>query len=136
MRIEPAGSELIWEQLWARKVTGNRFEVCCIPFFAYDLALGDIVATGAEPETANIVQRVVEASNRYTFRAWFAGAPDPNAARMQLTALLARRGHLYEFYSAGLMSIDSEPEKMPSVVELLAAREANGMLVYETGRTR
>ena len=34
-----------WEQLWARQIANNLFEICCIPFFAYDLALGDQVDT-------------------------------------------------------------------------------------------
>lgn len=36
-----------YEQLWARRVGEDRFEVCCVPFFAYDLALGDIVRADA-----------------------------------------------------------------------------------------
>jgi len=34
-----------WEQLWSRKVSGNIFEICCIPFFLYDISLGDEVKT-------------------------------------------------------------------------------------------
>jgi hypothetical protein len=35
------------EQLWARQVGDRRFEICCIPFFVYDMALGDVVETDA-----------------------------------------------------------------------------------------
>jgi hypothetical protein len=31
----------ISEQLWARKVDDLQFEVCCIPFWVYNISLGD-----------------------------------------------------------------------------------------------
>lgn len=39
-----------YEQLWTKRVGQDRFEVCCIPFFVYDLALGDVVR--ADPDSA------------------------------------------------------------------------------------
>src|SRR5947209_2116831 len=39
------GGDTRTEQLWARQVDEHRFEVCCIPFFVYDVALGDVVVT-------------------------------------------------------------------------------------------
>ena len=35
--------EKVWEQLWARKIDNDHYEICCIPMFAYGLALGDVV---------------------------------------------------------------------------------------------
>lgn len=59
------GGDIKTEQLWARRDDeGRRFEVCCIPFFAYDLALGDVVETNA----GFLVERVVRQSGRYVFR--------------------------------------------------------------------
>jgi hypothetical protein len=63
----PLSEEGRAEQLWARQLGGERFEICCIPFFVYDLALGDVVETDA---AQNIV-RVVEPSGRFVFRIWF-----------------------------------------------------------------
>jgi hypothetical protein len=60
----PLSEEGRAEQLWARQLGGERFEICCIPFFVYDLALGDVVETDA---AQNIV-RVVEPSGRFVFR--------------------------------------------------------------------
>src|SRR5438874_1664849 len=59
------------EQLWSRQVADNRFEICCIPFFAYDLALGDEVETGRQGTYRYVVQRVVKRSGNYTRRVWF-----------------------------------------------------------------
>jgi hypothetical protein len=61
------------EQLWARQVGDQRFETCYIPFFLYDVALGDVVETNAGYD----VERVVEASGRYVFRVWFGSTAHP-----------------------------------------------------------
>src|SRR4051812_13184021 len=37
-----------FEQLWARKLDDTTFEICCIPFFTYGIALGDKVNTDAD----------------------------------------------------------------------------------------
>ena len=63
-----------WEQLWSRQITDNHFEVCCIPFFVYDLALGDEVET----DSNYLIVQVVKPSGHYTFRVWFGDSPEPN----------------------------------------------------------
>lgn len=45
-----------YEQLRTKRVGEDRFEVCCIPFFAYDLALGDVVR--ADAETGYVIRSV------------------------------------------------------------------------------
>jgi hypothetical protein len=35
------------EQLWARRVAVDRFEICCVPYFPYGIRLGDVVQTAA-----------------------------------------------------------------------------------------
>src|SRR5687767_13716725 len=52
------------EQLWARRINENNFEVCCIPFFTYGIALGDVVETDDE----FIVQAVVKKGGHKTLR--------------------------------------------------------------------
>src|SRR5207244_835350 len=77
-KIKHKGKLAEWhrEQLWARQLATDRFEICCIPFFIYDLALGDEVQTGREESNEYMVQKVLRQSDHYTFRAWFY---DPNA---------------------------------------------------------
>jgi hypothetical protein len=62
---------LEWEQLWARKVESNSFELCCIPFFAYGLALGDVVETKPFESRNYVVNEVISHSGRRTFRVFF-----------------------------------------------------------------
>jgi hypothetical protein len=62
------------EQLWARQLGEPLlFEICCIPFFLYDVALGGVVQTDASYELAC----VAEPSGRFVFRAWFGDSFHP-----------------------------------------------------------
>jgi hypothetical protein len=47
-RGRPGGTKVTTEQLWARQVGDRHFELCCIPYFVYDLALGDVVEIDAD----------------------------------------------------------------------------------------
>ena len=46
-----------FEQLWARKIGPTTFELCCVPFFAYGLALGDKVESNADFTIQKIVEK-------------------------------------------------------------------------------
>jgi hypothetical protein len=60
-----------FEQLFARQISDDRFELCCIPFFLFDMALGDIVRTAPTGGRQYVVTEVETPSGRYVFRAWF-----------------------------------------------------------------
>ncbi|MGW9159411.1 DUF4265 domain-containing protein [Microbacterium sp. NPDC055665] len=128
--IAPGSTDVTTEQLWARRISESRFEICCIPFFAYDIALGDVV----EVDASLTVQRVVEHSGRYVFRVHLknstsSGAPD--VAR-PIEAL----GGLVEWSSPILFAIDADEYVMAQeIANLLQQMEARGVLVFETGRT-
>lgn len=118
-----------WEQLWARSVGERQYELCCIPFFLYDLALGDVVETDSRYN----VQRVVNPSGRYTFRAWLA---DATVSADLVIARLEQSGALVERSSANLVAIDAPDEDHARrVAEVLDALERDAGVTYETGRT-
>src|SRR5262245_39021055 len=58
------GMEGRWEQLWARRIDANRFEVCCIPFFTYGIGLGDQVIVSE----SNIIEKVSTKGGHSTLR--------------------------------------------------------------------
>ena len=58
-----------WEQLWWQQVAPKRFVLCCIPFFVYDLSLGDEVKTDED----NVLLTVLKRSGQVSFRVWFGG---------------------------------------------------------------
>ena len=116
------------EQLWAKQLGEHRFEICCIPFFVFDLALGDIVLTDVDYTMSG----VVEASGRFTFRVWFGQSLHP---RDEVAVELAALGALVEWSSVNLLAVDAtDPEHAQKVADFLQAREDLGQLIYETGR--
>lgn len=122
-----------WEQLWARQLAADRFEICCIPFFVYDLALGDEVMTYSELDRQFVVKSVAKKSGHYTFRAWF---KDPHA-RDEVHAKMHAIGVLFEwrFPGGNLLAIDAPEPLAQTVADILWAEEQAGRLEYETGRT-
>jgi hypothetical protein len=119
--------------LWARQVADARFEVCCIPFFVFDLALGDMVATSPRGGRKYVVEKVVEPSGRYVFRVWFGGSFQP---RDEIASGLKAVGSLIEWSSRNLLAVDAvDAEHAQLVADFLMEREKAGHLVYETGRS-
>jgi hypothetical protein len=115
------------EQLWARQLGIHTFELCCIPFFIYDLALGDTVET----DSTYLLQRVLERSGRYVFRAWFEG-PQPYDWAVDALAAL---GCSYEWSSPHLLAVDAADQRHAQLVaDCLAEHERSGELTFETGR--
>jgi len=119
-----------WEQLWARLVGDNRFEICCIPFFVYNLSLGDEV----EVDENHVFCRVVQDSGHYTFRAWFGESKDP-PERDQLVQWLRGKGCDYEWSSENLLAIDAPNHDIAQeAADFLADLETQGRITFETGR--
>jgi hypothetical protein len=124
-----------WEQLWSRQVADNRFEICCIPFFAYDLALGDEVETGPDWDLPYMIQRVVRPSGHYTFRVWFGDTPN-SVDRNELLTEIEDTGCLMEWSSPNLLGVNaSSEEQAQEIANYLWQRQQAGHVVYETGRT-
>lgn len=122
-----------FEQMWARQLSASTFEICCIPFIAYDLALGDIVE--ARPDQY-VIERVVESSGHHTFRTWLSEA-DNDEIRDSLIAEIRRLGALWEWASPRLVAIDvADVELAHAIASYLSQREQVGEVTYETGRTQ
>jgi hypothetical protein len=122
------------EQLWCKQLAPQRFQICCIPFFLYDLSIGDEVETDSEYILSTIVGR----SGHVTFRAWFGGATGAaraNTATREalLMALNTVRAGI-ETYSENLWAIDAnDNEHAVRVADILQQFEGSGRLMYETG---
>lgn len=123
-----------FEQLWCRQVTDNSFEVCCIPFFLYDVALGDVVETRDDADRQYVMSRVVEPSGRYVFRVHFERPMLQN--RGDTVVRLNKMGALLEWSSPSLLAVDArDAAHGQGIAEFLAERETEGQLIYETGKT-
>lgn len=134
VKLESEQTEKRWEQLWARQIGENRFEICCIPVFAYDLALGDEVETEPHDAKCFVVARVVKPSGRYVFRLWFGDAKHP-ATREEILQELQQMGALVEVYSHNLVGVDATAKIAQKVADALHQREQLEHLIYETGHS-
>ena len=122
-----------FEQLWTRQLADDRFEVCCIPFFVFDLALGDVVATSPRDDRKYVLEKVVRPSGRCVFRVWFGQSFQP---RDEIASELEELGSLIEWSSRNLLAVDAaDGERAQSVANFLVEQEKVGHLVYETGRS-
>lgn len=127
--IDSADTDFATEQLWARKVDESHFELCCIPFFVYDLALGDVVETDSE----YMVRRVSTRSGRHVFRVYFGDSFYP---REEIAQELTARGGLLEVSSTNLLAVDARDRAhAEELAAFLQEQEDLGHLIYETGKS-
>ncbi|WP_284550421.1 DUF4265 domain-containing protein [Aestuariimicrobium sp. T2.26MG-19.2B] len=121
-----------FEQLWCRQLDEDQFEVCCIPFFVYNLALGDIVRTAPSGGMTYMISQVLNPSGRFVFRVWFGESFHP---KEQIVKGLDSLGTLLEWSSPNLLAVDAHDSARAQVVaKYLAKQEDAGRLMYETGK--
>ncbi len=130
-----------WEQLWTKQLSENRFEICCIPFFAYDMALGDEVETEEHKGAPYVVKSVVKDAGQYTFRVWFGGISGSSGhthahqdIHHELLARLLDLGCLHEWSSDDLLAVSVGAEAAQAVADYLWEAEQTKSIEYETGR--
>lgn len=124
------GDKNEWEQLWGKKTGRNTFMLCCIPFFVYDIALGDEVEVDADL----VAQRVTKSGGQTTFRVWF--VEQDLDRRKGIVRDISKVTSLLEWSSENLLAVS-----VPSAAEaqmlanFLEECELNRFLQYETGKT-
>jgi hypothetical protein len=135
-RVEHAGTREIQESLWAKRLDDNRYEICCIPFFIHDLALGDEVKTALNEAGKLVLQSVVKRSGNETYWIWF-NESDDREVWDKVYESVARSGCLVEGYNADLIAFNAASEEQAGLV-LEALKEASdkGLLECVSGNTR
>jgi hypothetical protein len=114
--VEHEGIHPIKEQLWARQISENRFEICCIPFFIYDLALGDEVETGGDQEKRYLLQHIVRRSGNQTRWIWFNDSAN-DEVRLRVRDKVAGFGCLMEWCYYGLLAFNVTAGVQPESIE-------------------
>jgi hypothetical protein len=99
----------------------------CIPFFAYDLALGEVLETDSQ----YMVSRVSTRSGRYVLRVYFGDSFYP---RDEIAHELTARGALLELSSANLLAADV-PDRVHTqqIAAFLQEHERAAEVVREPG---
>lgn len=113
------------EQLWTRTADGKEFELCCIPFFVYDLALGDVL----ELDPAGTVKSVLRRSGRSVFRVWLG---ESSVDRTSLMREFDALGALQEWRTENYCALDAADATIAHRLEQrLLDRHGQGELQFE-----
>jgi hypothetical protein len=116
------------EQLWVRRLSSDLLEICCVPFFLYDVSLLDVVRWDAARHSIT----VEKPSGRYVFRVRFS----PELDQEEWVTKLVSLGAGVERSSPSMIALDAENAQVAQwLADLLAQGESTGVLEYETGRS-
>ena len=124
-----------WEGLLAVRLSCNRARVCAVPFWVYDVNLGDEVALMESAEGAPVVTGVVVDGGNYTFRVRFAGAADDDVRWRELMVELEPFDCWFDVRSPAFVAMSAPAAHARAVADYLDDRERRGELLFETGRS-
>lgn len=123
-----------WEGLLAARDDAGTAMVLSVPFFVYDLALGDEVSTVESAEGALVAETPMRRSGDLTFRVVFEG--DADERWQELMRDLEPWSCWFDVRSPRFVAISAPSEHAQAVADYLHGREQRGELQYETGQTK
>lgn len=118
-----------WEQLWGQETSPQRYILCCIPFFVYDLALGDEV----EVDKDYSFKGVIKSSGQTTFRIWF--LDKTSNGRQKVIYNLGEMNAAMEWSSENFLAISIDKSKQKKLIIYLNEQEKRGFLQFEIGQS-
>jgi hypothetical protein len=134
--VEADSSQSVkWEGLLARRLGADRARICAVPFWVYDLNLGDEVTLMDSAEGAPVVTGVVLDGGNYTFRVRFEHAADDDVRWRGLMVELEPFDCWFDVRSPGFLAVSAPPAHAQAVADHLDDRERRGDLLFETGRS-
>lgn len=116
--LGPFGFPDLFEQVWLRQWDDGLFEICCIPFRAYGLALKDLVRTTPD---GVLVSEIVRPSGRRVLRVLLApgrGRTDATEGGQKIEDVVGAAGLLHEWSGDRHIAVDVPSDA--NVGELLA----------------
>ncbi|HTN25602.1 MAG TPA: DUF4265 domain-containing protein [Solirubrobacteraceae bacterium] len=130
-----SSTSISWEGLLARRLGDGRARMCAVPFWVYDLNLGDEVAVMDSAEGAAVVTAVVVDGGNYTFRVRFEDAADDDVRWRDLMVDLEPFDCWFDVRSPTFVALSAPSAHAQAVADYLADREQHGELLFETGRS-
>lgn len=132
--LEPFGFAASMEQIWLTSLSESTFQVSCVPFRAYGIALND----GVELDPlGRQVTRVVQKSGHRVFRAFFPPALSSDGLSAILDPLVAAchaGGLQFEWSGDRHIAIDLPPGgRIDGVWQIVEQLASNGQAVWEWG---
>lgn len=119
-----------WEELWASPVQGCCFRVESTPFFAKEIASGDVVSAVKTDGGVHRFERVVSRSGHSNFRIWLR---DGLMDRESIIRALGELGCRTEVTLERLIAIDVSPDHEPAVWKYLEAGRDGGAWGLQVG---
>ncbi|WP_285644444.1 DUF4265 domain-containing protein [Lentzea sp. NBRC 102530] len=123
------------EQLWLREtVDDGEYEICCLPFYAYGLALGDVVGKSGSENVGTVIRK----SGRRVLRIMFAEPRfQEGDSRAVLREVLDAAGLLSEWNGDRFIAIDvPDISVMQPIFDSVQAEIQNGTAFWEWGDSR
>ncbi|MEW1778717.1 DUF4265 domain-containing protein [Streptomyces sp. NPDC086777] len=115
------------EQLWLREVNEEgAYEVCCIPFYAYGVALGDVIEKGE----SGSMDRVIEKSGRRVLRILFSESRPALDSRPMLRRTLDSAGLLNEWNGDRHVAIDVPDDSVMQPIYDSVRNEIEGTTAF------
>ena len=129
----PADTGMCSEVMWAKPLGGRRYRLVNIPFYAYNLNLGDIVYASVSAGDYLPVYRFTEVgSGNQTMRVFFPVALK-NKERHEFVDQMKRLAASIEWADAQLCALSlPTPVAFDTVFEALLKLEGSGVLGFET----
>jgi hypothetical protein len=107
------------ESLWVRKVRGRQYQLAAIPFYAYNLSLGDILRCAPDDDGIGLfIEEVLKKSGNRTVRAAFwvtEGGNHPEAIKFR--EFLIQSGLKWDYDCVRLFSVNIPSDEIYQKVE-------------------
>jgi hypothetical protein len=106
-----------WEDLWGSPIGKGIVSISSVPFFAKNIAIGDIAKTIEADEGFITLESIVQRSGHSTFRIWLHDGCVTR--RDEIVADLKKLGAHVEVTLERLLAIDAPPEHEPAIWDYL-----------------
>jgi hypothetical protein len=132
----PAGSPTAEETLWAVSLGDQLYRLDNTPWFARDLALGDIIRASDGSGGIRRFAELVKPSGNWTVRVFVPDAPSREEIKKEIFDFLSAEGCKYESFGSekGLIAITIPADVgREGVLERLRGYEQEGKAHWESG---
>jgi hypothetical protein len=124
------------ENIWLKKVRGNQYEVRTVPFWAYNMSMGDVVEAGPDEDGEGLfVKKVTKRSGNRTVRVAFkvgTGVKHPEGKKLE--SYFKKEGLDYEVFEPAMFSVNvPSKEEYERLVERLKLVPKQAKMIWEDG---
>ncbi len=129
--LSPFGFDGEMEQLWLERLDGESFELCCIPFRVYGMALGDLVSVSGDGTT---VTGVIRRSGGRVLRVLLVPGEALKAGSNEIKREVEKLGLISEWSGDRHVAVDvPSVADISSLIGVVERGEAESIMFWEWG---